>query len=396
MAKRGNNEGSIYKDIKRNRWVAQYTVNTSSGAKRKSLYGATRSEVKDKLAKALNDISTNKMVDDTKINLQDWIVIWLEEYKKLALKRTSLDNYYRYFNTHIKNSNLGKTPLKKINAILLQSFINEKSQNGRADGSGSLKRSSVKHIYNVLYGSLEQAMKNNMISFNPCKAIVLPKNDKKEILYFTPEQADQFLESVKGSKYYLLYALVLVTGLRLGEVIALRWENVDLEEKRISVKLNTVIVSKEQQLEKGVLHSELILQTPKTKKSLRTLYIEEPIVSMLKVLRETQIKINMEVGEAYIDSGFVFTNDHGEMMHPRSVQDHFKRAVKKAGLPNLHFHCLRHTAATLMLYKKIDVKTVQEILGHENIMTTLDIYTHVMEDMKRDAQKVIYNSLTIE
>ena len=317
-------------------------------------------------------------------------------YKKIAIKRTSLDNYYRYFNTHIKDSYLGKTQLKKITTTQIQRFINDKSQNGRADNSGGLSRSSVKHIFNVLYGSLEQAVKINLLNYNQGKAITLPKKERREILYFTPEQANLFLESVKGSKYYSLYALVLVLGLRLGEAVALRWENVDLEAKTISVKLNAVIVSKEEQTEKGVLHSEVVLQTPKTKRSLRTLYIEDPVLSMLKALRENQIKTNQEVGDAFIDSGFVFTNDHGKMMHPRSIQDHFKRAIRKSGLPNLHFHCLRHTAATLMLYNGVDIKTVQEILGHEQIQTTLDIYTHVIDSRKQEAQKTIYSSINIE
>lgn len=396
MAKRGNNEGSIYKDRARNRWIGQYTINTSDGTKRKSVYGATRAEVRDKLAVILKETTSKAVIDDTKIILQDWITIWLEDYKKLAIKRTSLDNYYRYFNTHIKDSYLGKTPLKKITATQVQRFINEKSENGRSDKSGGLSRSSVKHIFNVIFGSLEQAVKINMLSYNPCKAITLPKKEKREMLYFTPDQANLFLESVKGSKYYPLYALVLVTGLRLGEAIALRWECVDLDAKTISVKLNAVIVSKEEQTEKGVVHSEVILQTPKTKKSLRTLYIEDPIVSMLKVIRENQIRTNQEVGDAFVDSGFVFTNDRGKMMHPRSIQDHFKRAIKKSGLPNLHFHCLRHTAATLMLYNGVDIKTVQEILGHEDIQTTLDIYTHVIESRKQEAQKAIYSSILIK
>lgn len=395
MAKRGNNEGSIYKDKTRNRWIGQYTITTPEGSKRKSVYGTTRAEVRDKLAVILNGASNKEVIDDTKIILQDWIIIWLEDYKKLALKRTSLDNYYRYFNTHIKDSYLGKTPIKKINATQIQRFINEKAQNGRVDGSGGLSRSSVKHIFNVLYGSFEQAIKNNMLNYNPCKAITLPKKEKKEIKYFTPDQANLFLDSIKESKYYPLYALVLVTGLRLGEVIALRWECVNFEEKKIHVKLNAVIVSKEEQVEEGVLHSEVILQTPKTKKSTRILYIEEPILSMLKQLREKQIKTNMEVGDAFVDSGFVFTNDHGRMMHPRSIQDHFKRSIKKAGLPNLHFHCLRHTAASLMLYNGVDIKTMQEVLGHEEIQTTLDVYTHVMENRKQEAQKAIYNSIII-
>lgn len=103
----------------------------------------------------------------------------------------------------------------------------------------------------------------------------------------------------------------------------------------------------------------------------------------------------MECGDKYNNSGFVFTNDYGNMMHPRSVQEHFKRAIKKAELPNLHFHCLRHTAASIMLYNGVDIKTVQEILGHEDMQTTADIYLHVMNDMKREGQKAIYNTICI-
>lgn len=395
MAKRGKGEGSIYKDNIRNRWIGQYTITTLEGTKRKSVYGSTRAEVRDKLAIILNETRNRDVIDDTKMLLQEWIKIWIDDYKKLALKRSSVDNYYRYFNSHIKGSILGKTPIKKVNSTQIQRYINEKSQNGRTDGTGGLRRSSVKHIFNVLYGAMEQAVKNGMIMMNPCKAIILPKKDKKEILYFTPEQANTFLESVRESKYYPLYALELVSGLRLGEIVALRWENVDFEGKKIHIRLNASIVSKEIQTEKGVTHSEVILQTPKTKKSLRTLYIEEPIISLLKNLRKEQIRAFTEVGDFYEDSGFVFTNDYGRMMHPRSIQDHFKRALKKAGLPNLHFHCLRHTAATLMLYNRVDIKTVQEVLGHEDIQTTLDVYMHVMDEMKKEAQMTIYRSISI-
>lgn len=197
-----------------------------------------------------------------------------------------------------------------------------------------------------------------------------------------------------GEGHLTLYTLEIITGLRLGEIVALRWENIDLDEKKIEIKLNAAIVSKEEQKDEGVLHSEVILQTPKTKKSVRTLYIEEPLVSMLKDLRKEQLKKHLECGEAFENSGFVFTNDYGKMIHQRTVQDHFKRAIKKTGLPNLHFHSLRHTAATLMLYNGVDVRTVQEVLGHEDIQTTLGIYTHVMEDMKKDAQKT--NSIYIK
>jgi integrase len=124
MAKRGNGEGNIYKDPKRDRWIGQYSINTINGTKRKSVYGATIAEVRDKLATILNEVNKDSVVDDTKINLETWILLWLENYK-LSLNRTSLDNYYRYYNAHIKDSMLGKTLLKKITPNQIQMFINE-------------------------------------------------------------------------------------------------------------------------------------------------------------------------------------------------------------------------------------------------------------------------------
>ena len=192
-----------------------------------------------------------------------------------------------------------------------------------------------------------------------------------------------------------MYSLELVTGLRLGKIISLRWENVDFNKSTISIKQTAAIVRKKDQSNSSVIHSEVILQTPKTKRSARTLYIEEPIVNMLRKLHKEQLQRVVECGDYYNNSGFVFTNDYGNMIHPRSVQDHFKRAIKKARLPNLHLHCLRHTAASIMLYNGVDIKTVQEILGHEDIQTTLDIYTYVLDKAKREGQRAIYNSLTI-
>lgn len=185
----------------------------------------------------------------------------------------------------------------------------------------------------------------------------------------------------------------LVTGLRLGEIVALRWEDIDFDNKTISINKSAAIVSKKEQKNDGVIHSEVIIQTPKTKKSVRKLYIEEPIISLLKQEKLLQKERKLLCGDAYNLSGFVFTNENGGMLHPRSVQDHFKRTIKNVGLPNLHFHSLRHTAASIMLYNGVDIKTVQEILGHEDIQTTLDIYTHVIDELKRDGQKAIYNSI---
>lgn len=395
MAKRGNGEGSIFKDKIKDRWVGQYSVYTLQGTKRKSIYGATRTEVRDKLAEILKEVNKGQLIDDTRITLQEWILVWIEDYKKLSIKRSSVDNYYRYFKYHIKDTKLGKTPIKKVTSNQIQKFINEKSKNGRVDGEGGLSSSSVKHIFNVIYGAMDQALKNSMLVQNPCHAVVLPKKDRKEILFFTPEEANRFLDSVKSSKYYPMYSLELVTGLRLGEIIALRWENIDFDKMTICIKQTAAIVSKIEQKDIGVIHSEVLLQSPKTKKSTRTLFIEEPIASMLRRLRKEQLERLMECGDKYNNSGFVFTNDYGNMMHPRSVQEHFKRAIKKEELPNLHFHCLRHTAASIMLYNGVDIKTVQEILGHEDIQTTLDIYTHVLSEMKREGQKAIYKSITI-
>lgn len=395
MAKRGNGEGSIFKDKKRDRWIGQYTINTTTGKKRKSIYGSTRSEVRDRLNTILSEISTDIIVNDEKVTLKEWIILWLENYKKLSLKRSSMDHYYRYFNYHIKESNLANISIKKLTALQIQQYLNEKYKNGRVDGKGGLSSGSVKHIYNIINGALDQAVKNQMIKINPCLAVTLPSPNKKEALYFTPEQAKEFLNLVKDDKYYPLYCLELETGLRLGEIIALRWENVDLKTGRIDVNLNASIVSKEQQKE-GDTKTEIILQTPKTKKSIRTLYIDEDMIFLLKKLKKQQKEYSLQFSDVYKFSGFVFTNDEGNIIHPRSIQDHFKRVIKRGNFPNLHFHSLRHTVASIMLYNGEEVKIIQEILGHSDVQTTLDIYAHVMEDKKKEAQQSLRKSIFLK
>ena len=141
MAKRGNGEGSIYKDNIKNRWVRQYTINTMQGTKRKSVYGATRTEVRDKLADILKEINKGNIIDDTRISLQDWILVWIDDYKALSLIRSSVDNYRRYYEYHIKDTKIGKTPLKKITSTQIQRFINDKYRHGRVDGTGGLSSS---------------------------------------------------------------------------------------------------------------------------------------------------------------------------------------------------------------------------------------------------------------
>lgn len=369
MPKRGHGEGTIYKRPD-GLWVAQVTVGydpKTGKPKRKSFYGKTRKEVADKIAQALQEISQGGYIEPSKTTLGEWLDKWLVEYKKGQIKPTTYESYEVIINTHIKPV-LGNIPLAKLQPHMLQAFYNDKLESG-------LSTRRVHYCHTIIHQALKQAVKEGLLPRNPAEATSPPAIKNKQMRPLSEDELLKFLDVAKDDRLYAAYVVAATTGLRRGELLGLCWDCVDLEQGIIVVKRQLVPLKK-----KGLILEE----TTKTKSGKRTVVLPEDTIRELKVHRKRQVQEKLLLGEAYQDHNLVFCTEKGTPLDPRNFTRHFKRLLKKAGLPtDIRLHDLRHTYATLLLKRGVPAKIVQELLGHSTITITLDLYSHVTLEMQK-------------
>lgn len=372
---RGNGEGCISRR-KDGSWCAVVTTgrNPETGKlKRRFFYGKTRQEVADKLNQALADLRQGTFVAPSRTTVGSWLSTWLEEYKRPKVRPSTLESYRMMIDVHIKPG-LGHIQLKQLQPCDLQRFYNQKLAAGRSDGKGGLSPRMVRYMHVILHGALKQAVREGLVARNVAEAVELPREQKKEFVPLTDDQVRRFLSAIKNDRLYAAFLLDLGTGLRRGELLALRWQDVDLKNRLITVRQAVSQV-------KG----QLLYQEPKSKKSQRTVPIPESIATELKAHKARQNQERLMLGPAYQDNGLVFCQENGEPLRIRTFLRRFDNLLAKAGVPKVRFHDLRHTFATLLLQAGEHPKVVSELLGHSCISITLDTYTHVLPELKQAA-----------
>jgi integrase len=385
--KRGNNEGSITRR-KDGRYVARITVgrNPSTGKlKRANYYGKTRKEVSDRLAEALSDLRRGSFVVPHKLTVAQWLETWLQEYKRPQIRPLTFDSYERVIRCHL-NPTLGHLPLKDLRPEHIQRLYKEKRKAGMASGM-------IRLIHAVLRGALKQALKNQLIMRNVIEATELPRGPKRPITPLSLPQIHQLLTSIAHDALYPAIFLSLVTGLRRGELLGLRWQDVNMDAALLQVRqvLGRVRVH---EANSGP-RSRLIVQEPKTDRSRRTIPIPVDVVDVLRRHKARQAEEKLLMGPAYEDKGLVFCLANGRPIDPTNLYRHFLSLLKRAKLPRHRVHDLRHTFATLMLELRESPKTVQTMLGHSKIATTLDIYSHVSLDLETRAAARLNEALIL-
>jgi len=379
MAKRrAKGEGGITQR-KDGRWMATVTVGRDSDGKpiRKYFYGKDKKEVTAKLNDTTTAVRHGNYKDPEKRLFGEWLDEWLEVYRD-HLKPTTKESYKQLIETHVKPK-LGYILLGQLETTPLQRFFNEKKKDG-------LSPRTVKYIHSVISGALKEAENLGYIPSNPAKAVKLPKQEQKPIRYFDSEQVGKFLQLAKHDHYYPAYLLELWTGLRRGELLALRWGDIDLKEGAVKVSRGMVRTTAD----------GLIFQEPKTLFGKREIGIPPVVCEVLRFHQEKQKREKGEAGEAWTkelkftgdepeNNDLVFTNKIGQPLDPRAFSSHFKNLIKGTELEGVTFHGLRHSFAILCLQEGVDPRTTQENLGHHDPGFTLKVYSQATKKMKRDA-----------
>ncbi|MRG28787.1 tyrosine-type recombinase/integrase [Laceyella tengchongensis] len=268
--------------------------------------------------------------------------------------------------------------MDQLKPLHIQGYYTNRLTEGRMDGKGGLSNRSVLHHHRVLNEALNHAVKWQLLPINPVNAITPPKPQKKKITVLTKEQVISLLQGTKGYKYYYPIYLAVNTGMRRGEILGLRWEDIDFSNHTISIN---------QTLQKLKGIGLQFRDTTKTDGSRRSIAISESVVETLKRLKTVQAKNKLRFGPTYQDHDLVFCNKDGSPFDPDNVSREFCRYIKRLEIPHVRFHDLRHTHATLLLQQGEHPKVVSERLGHSTIAITMDIYSHVMPNMQKEAAK---------
>lgn len=381
--KRANGEGSINKYIVKGvqkGWRASILVGKDESGKniRKQFYGKTQKEVKQKLEEFKGQINLGALPTDDKLTLEQWYYTWLFDYRKKDLKPKSFEKYEGIYRNYIKDTSLGKIKLKDLRATHLQQYYNKLLDIDKKAVS------TVKGLNTRLKPCLSEAEKQGYIQKNYCKMVTLPKENKvKEIKVLTPEQQQSFINAIKGHELEMLFLVALSTGLRLGEILGLKWCDIDFNSGNLTV--NRTLQRVTEISRDGNRESKVIEQLPKTKNSIRTVPIPKNILSKLKDHKLEQSKNRLKLGKLYFNNDYVFCNNLGYPIDDKRPARNLKSILTKLSIEPIKFHGLRHTYATRLFEANVPPKTVQVLMGHYDISITMDVYTTVMPEKKLEA-----------
>ena len=359
-------------------WVVRVDMGRDENGKRqrlnKTVHG-TKKEAQQILNEMLSAKDKGTLITETRESLNSYLDRWLETAAKPRVREDTFKGYVTKLRIYIRPA-LGKKQLQRVTALDIQKVYADMQ-------ARDLSANTVHHAHKVLRNALQQAVKWRLIPSNPADLVELPKLEHNEMLAMNQEEAQRFLSAAKLNRWHALFALMLSTGLRPSEALALKWEDIDFQRHVIRVQRKLTRV-------KG----GFLFEPPKTKRSRRV--VDFP-VSLTDVLLEHQAK-QAELGEIDPNLSLVFAGETGQPAHERNIlKRHYRPLLKAADLPlAFRLYDLRHTHATLLLLAGVYPKIVSERLGHSSIGITLDTYSHVLPTMQKESAAKLNDMLFTE
>lgn len=374
MAKRANHEGSIYK-----RKDGRYEYSLMINGKRYRGYARTRQQAAKKLADLLAAYGRNLLPDPDRITVGEFVERWLAAIEH-RVKPTTYSQYAVSLRRHVVPV-LGELAVQRLQPLHLTHLYADLLKKPIND-SKTLSPTTVRLVHRSLHAALNDAVQWGLLPWNPADRVKPPRAQRYVGEVWTPQEAQAFLQEAQHSRWYALFFLALMTGMRRGELLGLKWSDVDWSAGCIWVRRNYTVVG-----------GKKVIHTPKTHRSSRPIDVGPDVLEVLRQHRQHQEQQRLEVGDAWADENWVFTTSIGTPIEPGNLYREFRRIIEKAGVKKIRFHDLRDTHVSLLALAGVDAKVISERVGHANVSFTQQTYQHIFASQRKKAALAVSDLL---
>lgn len=379
--RRAHGEGTIHRRPD-GRWAAQITVGYDTRAvvgkdgtettrrvqKRRTVYGKTRKEVVEKLNDLQSEIRRGMDTDPNRITVSAYLARWMRDAVAPTVRPVTAVSYQRTIDAH--TGPIAHLRLQELKPMHLQQLYSDRLAAGKS-------KRTVQYLHSILHRALDRAVKWQLLARNPADAVEAPRPDRREVQAVTTDDVWRVLGAFEGSRLYPLVYTAVMTGCRRGELLALRWSDIDMTRGAISINRTLEELSA----------TQVVFTEPKTARSRRSIPVSADVIAVLQKHQVRLAKEKLEAGELYEDNGLVFPTERGRPYMPQKVTAMFRLILQQAGVKRIRLHDLRHAHATLLLTAGTNLKVVSERLGHSTIQITGDIYSHVLPTLQESATR---------
>jgi integrase len=367
-------------------WAIVIDLGRDSAGKRRQKWHTvhgTRKNAETELTRLLHQLDSGTYVRPTKMTVEEYLERWLKDYAEHNVAAKTFERYAEIARKHLA-PNLGHFTLAKLHPLHIQEYYSLALERGRRDGSGGLSAQTVVHHHRLLRTALQQAVKWQLLARNPADAVEPPRPRHKEVRALDEGETAKLLNAAKGKRLYMPVLLAVTTGLRRGEILGLKWSDIDLQDGTLAVRRSLEQTS-----------VKIAFKEPKSARSRRMVDLPQLTADALKWHRSDQARERLRAGAAYQELNLVCCMADGSLWQPTSLTHSFVALVHGIKLPRIRFHDLRHSHATHLLHQGVHPKVVSERLGHSTVGITLDVYSHVLPGLQKEAAKRVDQALRI-